>query len=117
MAKINGSLQQHRAVAGKGPGIAGFVLGIVGAVSAVSLLLINALRLSYAIPLPNNQCAHIGPGLGTNIAAAVILGVLALIFGFSALSKGYRGGKAYVGIVLGFITLIAAVAAVIAAFV
>lgn len=91
--------QYKRKIPGRGFGISGMVLGILGVVYG-------------QMPLASIASYNIGA-----VVVAVfplIFGVLALIFGILAVRKGYSGGVGKSGIVLGAITIFLCILAILA---
>jgi hypothetical protein len=86
-------LQQYeyrRKIPGRGFGISGMVLGILGVVYG---------------QMPIGVISSYNAGAAVITVFPIIFGVLALIFGILAVRKGYSGGVGKSGIVLGAVTI------------
>lgn len=79
---------------GRGFGISGLVMGILGVIYS-PLILFSALEHTYSTMQENII-------MGIYIA---IFGILAFSFGFSARKRGYKKAKTIVAIIMGFVSV------------
>lgn len=107
-----------RKIPGRGFGITGMIMGILGVVYG-TLLLFSAIMtyVTRASAFGNGVLAEKKNmsvvGFGIEIA---IFGILALIFGFVSRHRGYRRGKSLSAVIMGFITLAFCIAAMALGF-
>lgn len=102
-----------RKIPGRGFGIAGMIMGILGVVYG-PLLFISAIAAYSAHAFTSTgNASEAFTGMGIEIA---IFGILALIFGFVSRHKGYRKGKSLSAVVMGFITLAFCAAVIVLEF-
>lgn len=101
---INTNTQYKKIIPGRGFGISSMVMGILGA-------LYGFLALSSANAMPEYTKADAIAGT----VLPIIFAVLALVFGFVSNSKGYNKGQKKAGIVLGVVSLVLCIIAIISA--
>lgn len=91
---------------GKGLGIAGMVMGILGVVySPLTLISTSGINISTD--------ATFAPGCIVMAIYIAVFGILALAFGFASRAKRYKKGQSMSAIIMGFITLAFCVATII----
>ena len=87
-------------IPGRGFGISGMVMGIIGVVYS-PVVLISVLNV-----LLDEKTRHVYANTFTGITFEIaIFGILALIFGFLSRHKGHKCKKSMSAIVMGFITI------------
>lgn len=102
---------------GRGLGIAGMVLGIIAAVAIFGCWgdvsdLMKAVDLAGEYITKTETFKTAVGDVITNAVVFSILSILAIIFGASAKSKGYKSGVRTAALILGTISLVAFVAAI-----
>lgn len=100
----NTNTQYKKIIPGRGFGISSMVMGILGA-------LYGYLALTSANAMPEYTKADAIAGT----ILPIIFAVLALVFGFVSHSRGYNKGQKKSGIVLGVVSLLLCVIAIISA--
>ena len=100
-------------IPGKGLGIAGMVLGIIGVVYS-PILIIPIITFSiFKQEITASAAGQSRTDLfGISIEIA-LLGILALVFGLISRHKGYKTGKSVSSIVMGLITIFFSLVAII----
>lgn len=89
---------------GRGLGIAGMIMGILGVVySPITLISTTDIDTNT---IQRQSCI-------TMAIYIAVFGILALIFGFNSRAKGYKKGQSTSAIVMGFITLVFCIATII----
>lgn len=101
-------------IPGRGFGIAGMVLGIIGAVYSLSLLIASVRVLTDQVGFSNAYRSTATTGVVMMTVFVAVFGILALCFSLAALSRGYKRGQAYAGLVLSIFILLCCVMAIVA---
>ena len=97
---------------GKGFGIAGMVLGIIGVVYSTMLLLSTfSLLMTESVGVADELFKSGMIGMGVYM---MIFGILALTFGCVSRSRGYKKGQSTAAVALGIITIVFCLAIIMA---
>ena len=107
----------RKKIPGRGFGISGMIMGILGVVYSplmliglASLMFFTQNNSSYMIFEQNSA-----PGLSMipAVAEISIFGILAVVFGFVSRHKGYKKGQSTAALIMGFITIAICIAVIL----